>query len=84
MNDWNDVKGRVQAKFSKLSEDSIEAAKGNFELLTTKIQSAYGYAKEQAEKELDSFKDSFSPIKDEAIKTKPASEAEHKSAAKSA
>lgn len=73
--DWNDIKGRVKAKFNKLSEDSIDAAKGNYELLSTKVQSAYGYAKEQAEKELVGFKDWFSqPIPTQT----PAMEAENK------
>jgi len=55
-NDWKEVKGLIKAKFEKLNDESIDAAEHNLELLSGKLQSAYGYAKEQAEKELKNFK----------------------------
>lgn len=58
-NDWDEVKGKIKARFNKLNDDAIESVKGNLELLTGKLQGAYGYAKEQAEKELNSFKESL-------------------------
>ncbi len=56
---WSELKGKIKARFSKLSDDSIESAKGNLEMLTDKLQDAYGYAKEQASKELAGFKSSL-------------------------
>ena len=54
--EWTKMKRLLKAKFEKLNDESIEAAKGNLELLSGKLQTVYGYAKEQAEKELASFK----------------------------
>lgn len=54
--DWSELKGKIKARFGKLTEESIDSAKGNLDLLTSKLQSAYGYAKDQAEKELLGFK----------------------------
>jgi len=60
--DWMEIKGLIKARFSKLSDESIEAAKENLELLSEKLQTAYGYAKEQAEKELSTLKASLHAV----------------------
>lgn len=54
--DWTILKGKIKTRFGKLSEDSIESMKGNLDLLSDKLQSTYGYAKDQADKEFSSFK----------------------------
>jgi uncharacterized protein YjbJ (UPF0337 family) len=57
--DWHEIKGKIKARFEKLNDDAIESAKDNLELLSSKIQTAYGYAKEHAERELAGFKASL-------------------------
>jgi len=58
-NDWNEIKGLIKSRFGKLNDEAIESVKDNLELLSAKLQHAYGYAKEQAEKELAVFKESL-------------------------
>ncbi len=60
--DWDDVKGKIKLRFEKLTDESIESVKGNLDLLSEKLQTAYGYAKENAERELKGFKDSLHEV----------------------
>jgi len=54
--DWAELKTRIKAKFEKLSDESIASMKGNLDLLSSKLQAAYGYAREHADKEFQTFK----------------------------
>lgn len=54
-----EINTQIKNRFSKLSDESIASLKGNLDLLVAKLQTGYGYAKEQAEKELASFKASL-------------------------
>lgn len=70
---WTDVKAKIKVKFGKLTEESIESAKDNLDLLASKIESAYSYGRDQAQKELSRFKETLnseSAVKEDA---KPAS-----------
>ncbi len=60
--DWNEVKGKLKMRFGKLTDESVESLKGNLDLLSSKLQSVYGYAREQADKELAKFKASLETI----------------------
>ncbi|MBP6217295.1 MAG: CsbD family protein [Oligoflexales bacterium] len=62
--EWNIIKGKIKSKWAKLKDDEIECFRGNLEQLTGKLQKAYGYEKEKAEKEYSEFKKSLS-IKEE-------------------
>jgi uncharacterized protein YjbJ (UPF0337 family) len=52
---WKDLKGQVKEKWGKLTNDDLTAIEGKAEQLSGKLQERYGYAKEQAEKEIDEF-----------------------------
>lgn len=52
---WEQLKGKLREKWSKLSDDDWQQVKGNKEKIVGKIQERYGIAKEQAEKELRDF-----------------------------
>jgi len=52
---WKQFKGNVKEKWGKLTDDDLTAIQGRREKLTGVLQEKYGFAKEQAEKELDSF-----------------------------
>lgn len=54
--DWNMLKGRIRQKWAKLTDDDIGSEQGGFEELVGKIQKAYGYTKEKAMEEFESFK----------------------------
>jgi uncharacterized protein YjbJ (UPF0337 family) len=49
---WNQIKGSVRAKWSKLTNDDLDVIAGERERLVGKIQERYGIAKEEAEKQI--------------------------------
>jgi uncharacterized protein YjbJ (UPF0337 family) len=46
----------VKEKWGKLTDDDVEVIAGKKEQLVGRLQERYGYSKEQAEKELNSWK----------------------------
>ena len=52
---WKQVKGSVKEKWGELTDDELDKAAGRFEKLAGLLQERYGYAKDQAEQELDDF-----------------------------
>ncbi|MES2998972.1 MAG: CsbD family protein [Pseudomonadota bacterium] len=52
---WEQIKGKLREKWSKLSDDDWQHVKGDKEKMVGKIQEKYGIAKDQAEKELRDF-----------------------------
>ena len=55
---WKQMKGDVQKKWGKLTDDDIDRIEGNREKMVGSLQERYGYKKEQAEKELDAYLES--------------------------
>lgn len=52
---WTQLKGSLKAKFGKLTDDDLARADGNHQYLVGKLQERYGYAREEAEREVKSF-----------------------------
>lgn len=52
---WKQFKGKVKEQWGKLTDDDITVIEGKRDQLVGKIQERYGYAKDQAEKEVDSW-----------------------------
>lgn len=52
---WTNLKGKVRENWGKLTNDELDEIEGNREQLVGKIQEQYGIAKEQAEKEVDTW-----------------------------
>jgi len=52
---WTQFKGQVKQKWGKLTDDDLNVISGKRDEIAGKLQERYGYAKEQAEKELDEF-----------------------------
>ena len=52
---WNQLKGTVREQWGKLTDDDIDKAKGNYEQLVGVIQERYGYARDRAEREVDTW-----------------------------
>jgi len=53
--DWNQLKGKVKEKWGKLTDDDLTIIAGKRDQLAGLLQQKYGYAKDQAEKELNEF-----------------------------
>lgn len=52
---WHQIKGKIKEKWGKLTDDDLLAVEGRSEQLVGRLQARYGYTKEQAEREVDSF-----------------------------
>lgn len=49
---WKEMKGRVKARWGKLTDDELDQVEGNYDILLGKIQKAYGLSREEAERDL--------------------------------
>ena len=59
--DWKQMTGKVKEKWGKLTDNELTTIAGKRDQLIGVIQERYGYAKEQAEKELDEFTKGLKP-----------------------
>lgn len=57
---WKQVKGSVQERWGKLTDDEVDEIQGQRTQLVGKLQEKYGYTKEKAEAEVADFLDGFS------------------------
>jgi uncharacterized protein YjbJ (UPF0337 family) len=49
---WKQIKGKVKEQWGKLTDDDLDVINGKQDQLQGKLQERYGYAKDQAEKEV--------------------------------
>ena len=49
---WNQVKGEIKKQWGKLTDDDFAQINGERDKLVGRIQERYGYAKDQAEREV--------------------------------
>ena len=52
---WKQMTGKIKEEWGDLTDDEITEAEGDRDQLVGKIQAKYGIAKEEAEKQVDSF-----------------------------
>ena len=52
---WQQLKGEARVQWGKLTDDDLDQIQGNAEKLAGKLQERYGYAKDQAQQEVDDF-----------------------------
>lgn len=57
---WKQLKGDVQAKWGKLTNDDLDRVEGNSEKMVGMLQERYGYAKDEAKRQVNDFIDSLS------------------------
>lgn len=50
---WHEFKGKIKQKWGKFTDNEISQINGSYERVVGLLQKHYGYAKEQAEKELN-------------------------------
>lgn len=54
---WLQLKGKVRSQWGKLTDDELDQINGNSEQLVGLLQERYGYAKDRAEREVNTFID---------------------------
>jgi uncharacterized protein YjbJ (UPF0337 family) len=52
---WKQFTGKVQQQWAKLTDDDLQMVQGKREELIGRIQERYGYAKDQASREVDDW-----------------------------
>jgi len=52
---WMEFKGKAKQNWGKLTDDDVNVIEGKRQELAGRLQQRYGYAKDQAEKEIDSW-----------------------------
>ena len=52
---WKELKDKVQQKWGKLTNDDLDMVQGKRTELAGRLQQRYGYAKDQAEREIDAW-----------------------------
>lgn len=52
---WNEIKGKIKQQWGKLTDDKITTINGKYDVLVGLLQQSYGYQREQAQKEIDTF-----------------------------
>jgi uncharacterized protein YjbJ (UPF0337 family) len=54
---WKQMKGKVKEQWGKLTEDDLDVIAGKQDQLEGRLQERYGYAKDQAQKEVNDWYD---------------------------
>lgn len=52
---WQQLKGEARQQWGKLTDDDLDQVQGDSEKMIGKLQERYGYARDEAEREVDSF-----------------------------
>jgi uncharacterized protein YjbJ (UPF0337 family) len=52
---WNVLKGKIQAKWGKLTDNDLDVIEGDRKQIAGRIQQRYGHTKEQVQRELDEW-----------------------------
>jgi len=53
---WKQIRGEVRETWGDLTDDELEQINGNLDKLVGKLQEKYGYTREKAQREADSFR----------------------------
>jgi uncharacterized protein YjbJ (UPF0337 family) len=52
---WEKIKSRVKQRWGRLTDDQLDQISGHYDELTHLVRERYGYTKEKARQEVDSF-----------------------------
>lgn len=69
--DWKQLKGQVQQKWGKLTDDHLDVIAGKRDELVGKIQELYGSTKDDVEKQLAEWQNKQNTHKDNEQKPRP-------------
>jgi len=62
LGNWKQVQGKVKEKWGKLTDNDLTMIAGQRDQLAGLLQQKYGYAKDQAERELYEFSHALIPL----------------------
>jgi len=54
---WRELKGKLKQQWGKLTDDDFTVLEGSADELSGRIQKRYGIAREEAEKQIKTFRD---------------------------
>jgi uncharacterized protein YjbJ (UPF0337 family) len=57
---WKEFKGKAQQKWGKLTNDDLDVVEGKRVELSGRLQQRYGYAKDEADRQIDSWVNTMS------------------------
>ncbi len=63
---WQQIKGEVQKAYGRLTNDELEATKGDMNSIAGLVQQRYGEAREDFDARISAIADKFKDQKDEA------------------
>lgn len=52
---WKQLMGEIKLRWGGLTDDDLTQAEGSYDKLVGRLQERYGYAREEAQREVDSF-----------------------------
>ena len=52
---WKQLRGKLKARWGKLTDDDLDVGEGNADYLAGKVQERYGVAKDEATKQIKEF-----------------------------
>lgn len=52
---WHQLKGDLKTKWGRLTDDDLGVVNGDVEKLVGRVQERYGYARDDAKREVDAF-----------------------------
>lgn len=52
---WREMKGQVQQRWGKLTDDDLDQINGRREELSGRLQRYYGMTRDEAERQIDEF-----------------------------
>lgn len=53
---WVEIKGKMRSAWGKLTDDDFTRIQGNHQEIYGRLQQAYGYSKEEAQRAVEKFK----------------------------
>ena len=56
---WKELKGKIKEEWGELTDDDITTINGKREQLSGRLQKTYGIGKDEAEKQIDRWADSY-------------------------
>ena len=62
MGKWKQLKGKVRQQWGKLTDDQLDRISGRYEELVGLIQERYGYSREEAGRQVDTFIQRFNEV----------------------
>ena len=52
---WHQIKGEVKSRWGQLTDDDLDRVEGDAEKLIGRVQERYGFARDDAKREVDAF-----------------------------